>query len=149
LENLAVSTPGASNNTIESITRSEELLKEDPVGLILMITAVSVVGTSLILLYFIFTYLGKLHINVGKKRKEAATSKTEAKTEKTGITVKDKKNEDLMTNEELAAIAIALYKYSEDLHDIEDTVLTINRAAKAYSPWSSKIYGLTQIPIKK
>jgi hypothetical protein len=63
--------------------------------------------------------------------------------------VTDKKSDDLLTNEEIAAIAIALYKYSEDLHDIEDTVLTINRAAKAYSPWSSKIYGLTQTPIKK
>ncbi|MDR1402458.1 MAG: hypothetical protein LBJ60_01980 [Tannerellaceae bacterium] len=59
------------------------------------------------------------------------------------------KGDATLTNDELAAIAIALYKYAEDLHDIENTVLTINRAAKVYSPWSSKIYGLTQIPHKK
>ncbi len=147
LENLAVSTPGASNNTIETISRSEELLKEDPVGIILTITAVSVVGISLILLYLIFAYLGKLHINVGKKKK--AANANAAKSDKVEKSVTDKKSDDLLTNEEIAAIAIALYKYSEDLHDIEDTVLTINRAAKAYSPWSSKIYGLTQTPIKK
>lgn len=45
-----------------------------------------------------------------------------------------------------AAIATALYLYSSDVHDLENTVLTINRTAKMYSPWSSKIYGLTQNP---
>jgi hypothetical protein len=58
-------------------------------------------------------------------------------------------NERAVTTDELAAIAIALYKYSEKLHDTENMVLTLNRASKAYSPWSSKIYGLRQYPNKK
>ena len=31
-------------------------------------------------------------------------------------------------------------------HDIEDTILTIRRMKKAYSPWSSKLYGLRHYP---
>ena len=53
------------------------------------------------------------------------------------------------TNDKLAAIAIALYKYSESLYHNEIKMLTINRESKMYSPWSSKIYGLRQLPNKK
>ena len=42
----------------------------------------------------------------------------------------------------LAAITAAIYLYSEELHDVENTVLTINRVSRTYSPWSSKIHGL-------
>jgi hypothetical protein len=55
----------------------------------------------------------------------------------------------VITNEKLAAIAIALYKYSETLYHNELMMLTINRVSKMYSPWSSKIYGLRQQPNKK
>jgi Na+-transporting methylmalonyl-CoA/oxaloacetate decarboxylase gamma subunit len=45
-----------------------------------------------------------------------------------------------------AVIALALNQYLEDVHDYENTVLTINKIVRPYSPWSSKIYGLRQIP---
>jgi len=55
-----------------------------------------------------------------------------------------------VSNEELAAvIAIGLYQYSRSVHDHEALTLTINRVSRMYSPWSSKFYGLRQIPIKK
>ena len=41
-----------------------------------------------------------------------------------------------------AAIAAAIHLYNEELHDEENTVLTINRISRTYSPWSSKIHGL-------
>ena len=47
-----------------------------------------------------------------------------------------------------AAIAMALYLYQNELHDYENTVLTINKVSKNYSPWSSKLYGLREIPRK-
>ena len=31
-------------------------------------------------------------------------------------------------------------------HDAESTVLTINKVKRAYSPWSSKIYSLREVP---
>ncbi len=45
-------------------------------------------------------------------------------------------------NEEYAAIAAAIYMYNNELHDEENTILTINRISKAYSPWSSKLYNM-------
>jgi len=41
-----------------------------------------------------------------------------------------------------AAIAAAIYLYGEELHDVENAVLTINKVSRTYSPWSSKIHGL-------
>jgi hypothetical protein len=44
------------------------------------------------------------------------------------------------------AIAAAIYLYRQEVHDYEDTVLTIKRIDRAYSPWSSKIYSLRKYP---
>lgn len=149
LTNLPVITPGATNNTVQTVHRSELFRQADPSGVVLTVTAVSVVGFSLLVLVLIFANLGKLHIRISRKQEEKEKAK-KASVSTTKVETKAKTEKgDVLTNEELAAIAIALYKYSEDLHDIEDTVLTINRAAKAYSPWSSKIYGLRQTLIKK
>lgn len=51
--------------------------------------------------------------------------------------------------EEIAAITTALKLYKSDLHDRESEVLTILSIKRAYSPWSSKIHGLTQMPFRK
>ena len=51
--------------------------------------------------------------------------------------------------EEIAAIATALALYEGERHDRESEVLTIMSIKRAYSPWSSKIYGLTQTLDKK
>lgn len=40
----------------------------------------------------------------------------------------------------VAAISAAVYRYMEDSMAEENTIITIDRAAKIYSPWSSKIY---------
>ena len=55
----------------------------------------------------------------------------------------------IISNDKLAAIAIALYKYSESLNHNKLMMYPINKVSKMYSPWSSKIYGLRQLPNKK
>lgn len=142
---LPATTPGGDNNTEEKISRAEHFRRADPRGIVLTMTSIAVVTIALVLLFFIFKYMGKFHVNTAKRIGEKI--KTEKKP--TLVQAADGKKHEVVTNDELAAIAIALYKYAENLHDIEDAVLTINRVAKAYSPWSSKIYGLTQIPNKK
>ena len=47
-----------------------------------------------------------------------------------------------------AAIAMALHLYQSELHDYENTVLTIQKVSRNYSPWSSKIYTLRKTPNK-
>ena len=52
-------------------------------------------------------------------------------------------------DEEIAAIATALKMFRSELHDRESEVLTILSIKRAYSPWNSKIHGLTQMPDRK
>ncbi|MCM1151694.1 MAG: OadG family protein [Alistipes sp.] len=51
--------------------------------------------------------------------------------------------------EEIAAIATALSIYQGAMHDRESEVLTILSIKRVYSPWNSKIHGLTQMPDRK
>lgn len=51
--------------------------------------------------------------------------------------------------EEVAAMALALKMYQEEVHIMESTVITINRVSRVYSPWNSKIHGIPPMPIKK
>ena len=55
----------------------------------------------------------------------------------------------LFSEEEIAAIATAMKIYRSALHDRESEVLTILSIKRAYSPWNSKIHGLTQLPDRK
>lgn len=51
--------------------------------------------------------------------------------------------------EEIAAIVTALQLYRSDLHDRESDVITIQSIKRVYSPWNSKIHGLTQMPERR
>ena len=52
------------------------------------------------------------------------------------------------TEEIIAVIGLALSMHLQDVHDYEKTVITMQKVMRPYSPWSSKIYGLRQIPFK-
>ena len=51
-----------------------------------------------------------------------------------------------ISDEEVVAIVTALKLYKAALHDQESDMLTINRMTRMYSPWNSKIHGLTPCP---
>jgi hypothetical protein len=59
-----------------------------------------------------------------------------------------KKPAGTQVEQEMAAVALALKMYQEEQHILESTVITINRASRVYSPWSSKIHGIPPVPIK-
>lgn len=50
-----------------------------------------------------------------------------------------------LTENEKAAIAMALYHYYNEVHDDSDHVLTLKYMEKKYHPWNSKIYGLNNL----
>ena len=141
--NLPAITPRANNNTEEKIARAEVFRQADPIGIVLTITSILVVAIALFVLFLIFKYMGDLHVKNAHKKKNQQNF---GKTSHIGTSME---RDSVLTNEELAAISIALYKYFQNLHDIETTILTINRASKVYSPWSSKIHMLTQTPNRK
>ncbi len=121
-------------------SRAELFRQADPHGIVMAVMAISVVMIALALLYLIFKGIGLLF------RKIAAPKPVK---EVEVAAIPPTPSFDQVESGVFAAIACALFQYSRDLHDVENTVLTINRGAKAYSPWSSKIYGLRQIPDKK
>ena len=51
--------------------------------------------------------------------------------------------------EEIAAITTALKLYKSVLHDRESEVLTILSIKREFSPWRSKIQGLTKMRLRK
>ncbi len=125
----------------ESPSRAELFRRQDPTGGLMAATAISVVLLSLATLFLLFKGIGILVRRLTAPR----PVKVVTQEEDTIVTAAP----DEVEGDVFAAIAIAIFQYSRDLHDVENTVLTINRGAKAYSPWSSKIYGLRQIPDKK
>jgi hypothetical protein len=46
-------------------------------------------------------------------------------------------------NGDMVAIAMALHLFYDEVHDTESNVITIKRIERRYSPWSSKIYGIS------
>ena len=99
-----------------------------------IITAVgmSVVFTSLILIYIVFSLVPKI-LSFKFKKEPVIKGEGSASTGNQPI-----------AGELNAAISATLFFYFNELHDEEKTVLTINKISKRYSPWSSKIYGVTR-----
>lgn len=134
-------TPSTNNQTQDGNPKMEKFQQHDGVGIGMAITAMSVVFTGLILLYVSFRIIGKAAISL--RRKKAM----EAKNIKCEVEAKEKKLGEA-PGEVFAAISLALHEMQSDVHDVEDTVLTITRVKRTYSPWSSKIYTLRETPKK-
>ncbi|MDR0363651.1 MAG: OadG family protein [Bacteroidales bacterium] len=116
---------------------SEEIADKDSTGIGMTVIAMSVVFLSLLMLYLVFKGLGKVFLSRYLKR-EKAYIKVAVSDRKTAAIPADSE----MTGEIYAAVATAIHLYNEELHDMENTVLTINKVSRTYSPWSSKIHGL-------
>ena len=135
-------TPSTNNKTIDSNAKMEKFEEHDSVGIGMSISAMSVVFFVLIVLYVSFKVVGRVSVNLSKRnamKAKGITDKQEAKEKKLGEA----------PGEIFAAIAMAMHEMQSDVHDVEDTVLTITRVKRSYSPWSSKIYTLRETPLKK
>ncbi len=133
-------TPNSSNHTLDSSAKMEKFAMQDSTGIGMAICAMSVVFCGLVLLYIAFKIVGKISVRLHKRNlmKAEGISKQEAKEKAAGQA----------PGEVYAAIALALHEF-QSVHDVEDTVLTINPVKRSYSPWSSKIYSMRETPQKK
>ncbi len=131
--------PSTNNFTLDGESASMRLKKLDPYGIVMAVTAMSVVFLALILLYIVFKQIGNASIRGSQKRSDNVTQKDDK--------VPDHKYEETSA-EVYAAISLALHLYREEneAHDYENTILTIDKVKKTYSPWSSKIYTLRETP---
>ena len=134
-------TPSTNNQTLEGNAKMEKFQSHDSAGIGMSITAMSVVFFGLILLYICFRLIGQAAISLRRRNAMEAkdiTCEVEAKEKKLGEA----------PGEVIAAISLAMHEMQNDVHDVEDTVLTITRVKRSYSPWSSKIYTLRELPKK-
>ncbi|MBK9292299.1 MAG: OadG family protein [Bacteroidetes bacterium] len=104
-------------------------------SIVVSIVGYLIVFVALLLLYWFFELLSKvLNMRIKDKLKRQ------------GKLAKGEENKDLrIPGDVIAAIGLALY-LSTQLHDDESNVLTIRKVSRTYSPWSSKIYGLRNLP---
>ena len=102
-----------------------------------------IVFAVLVLLIFVMSGMGWAFTRQKKAEKAAKAAAA-------GVAVSDDDHHEAITDQEIAAAIItALKLYKSNLHDQESEMLTIHRITRAYSPWSSKIHGLTQLPERK
>ena len=129
-------TPSTNNLTLDSNEKIENFKTNDSLGIGMTITAMAVVFLGLLLLFLIFKQVGKAAIAASKRNAQKAGAPVSASAP------------DEVSGEVFAAISAALYEMSDDNLDVENTVLTIRKVARTYSPWSSKIYSLRDVPRK-
>ncbi|MFP4289820.1 MAG: OadG family protein [Bacteroidales bacterium] len=134
------------NNATDQISL---FAQNDPYGVWMAILGMGIVFFVLLMLYIVFSNTPKLYTTdfkslAGKARDSLFSRKKPIVPEVDEIaTIRDKEH---LSGEVSAAIAAAIHLYRSELHDYQNTALTINKVSKTYSPWSSKIYGLRKVP---
>lgn len=130
-------TPSSANVIKDTNENIKDFAEKDAHGFGMAIMAMSIVFSALLVLCLSFYGIGKigsLVARINKARSESTADNT--------ISVVDVSHD---TGEEIAAIVMALHEHL-NAHDSENTILTINKVKRAYSPWSSKIYSLREVP---
>ncbi|MDE6048127.1 MAG: OadG family protein [Paramuribaculum sp.] len=138
LTDISYITPSSNNIITDSNTKVETFKTQDENGFAMTIMAMCIVFSALLLLCVCFYVISKIGERISKRNK--AKSQGPSLRE-----IPSSEHPDHDSGEEIAAIAMALHEHL-DAHDQENTILTINKVKKAYSPWSSKIYSLREVP---
>ncbi len=126
-------TPSSANIIKDTNNKVEQFARLDGHGFGMAAMAMAIVFGALLLLCLAFYAISKIGAAAARQRKAEAH----------GVELDDNLSHD--SGEEIAAIVMALHEHL-DAHDTENTILTINKVKRAYSPWSSKIYGLREMP---
>ncbi len=131
-------TPSSANVIKDVNPKIVEFARRDGNGFGMTILAMAIVFSALLVLCLAFYAISRIGSFVARVNKARATGSETT-------TAYDVEHD---TGEEIAAIVMALHEHL-DAHDNENTVLTINKVRRAYSPWSSKIYSLRELPQRR
>lgn len=118
--------------------KAENLKENDSNGAAVTIIAMVIVIGALVILSLLFMLFGKISSSRLSKKKAAATGRS--------LEADGDADDHLDSGEVIAAIAAALAEHFGQGHDLEDTILTIRRMKRSYSPWNSKIYNMRELP---
>lgn len=136
---LEKSTPGANNDYTKKKSAGENFVEFDPYGIGMTMIAMFVVFSALAILYVIYKNMGRFFIRQSVTTKKLMTNEQKPSAVHSEVE---------MSGEVNAAIAMTIHLYLSEMHDYENTVLTIQKVSRNYSPWSSKIYTLRKTPNK-
>ena len=114
--------------------QADRIRESDPIGIGLTVVAVSVVFLALLCISLILKGYGKLIMRTQdrKAKKDSAVATAE--------TASPSASE--ISGEIYAAIAAAIYLYDEEMHDEENTIITIQKVERAWTPWNAKFYNM-------
>jgi Na+-transporting methylmalonyl-CoA/oxaloacetate decarboxylase gamma subunit len=143
-------TPNTANKVNDVNQKMVTFSEKDPAGVGMAITAMTVVFSCLILLFFAFTLQAKISLNMAKKNEMKAKAATAGdKPAAAAVAANTKAGE--TPGEVFAAIGMALHEMQNDIHDVEDMVLTIHtdNTKVEESAWSNKAFAMRQIPVRK
>ncbi len=125
----------SSNNIIKSTNSKVDMFAaQDENGFGMAVMAMCIVFAALLVLAICFYIINRIGASVLRSQKAKALADSEAEV-----------TSEHDSGEAIAAITMALHDHL-DAHDRENTILTINKVKRAYSPWSSKIYSLRELP---
>ena len=139
-------TPGSYNGNVDAKTKSQIMKEQDPHGLVLTLIAVMVVFTALLILSFIFGWIG----NANKRGKDGPKVKKSKKTTDGKLSPEIAAAISMALSQEFgsevyAAIALALDDYLVGgIHDIESMIITIKPTPG--SEWADKTQNFRQLP---
>ena len=140
-------TPGSYNGDVDAKTKSQVMKEKDPHGFVLTFIAILVVFTALLILAFIFGWIG----NANKRLQSGQPKAPKAKKVKAGgITPEVAAAISMALSQEFgsevyAAIALALDDYiGGGIHDQESLMITI-KPTKG-STWADKAQNFRQLP---
>ena len=122
--------------------KAEDAKKYDSYGGGITIIAMCIVVGALIVLSVLFYIFGNIS-SWFLSHKKKQTAKVLNQSADGGASAA---NHTPDSGEVIAAISAALAQHFAVDHDMQDTILTIRKLRKAYSPWNSKIYNMRPQP---
>lgn len=126
---------------MQQAKKAHDAATYDSFGGGITIIAMCIVVGALIVLSLLFGIFGKISSWFLTRKKKQIARKS-----KVGGAKSVDAAQGLDSGEVFAAIAAALSQHFAVDHDMQDTILTIKRMRKAYSPWNSKIYNMRHEP---
>ena len=139
-------TPGTYNGDVDAKTNSQIMKEKDPHGWVLTLISVSVVFIALIILAFIFGWIGKASMRAAAPKQGKKQEKSGNVTPEVAAAISMALSQEF-GGEVYAAIAMALDDYlGGGVHDDESFVITI-RPSQA-SNWNDKSQNFRQSPTR-
>lgn len=148
-------TPGSNNKVQASESKADKLAKNDPHGIAMTLTSMSVVFGVLAIIYIVLKIFGYYSRKRGKapKKEEKKVAPVQGNgplSDEEAVAIAAALHQANIggSDEETTAIAMALYMYLYTNHDYESEVLTFNDDAE-HSVWGQKHFNFKQNPERK